>query len=237
MDKKVILLIGIFILVFAFALNTSFAASNETIDKYKAHQIDSYSKKIINVNYVSEWDHNYNGKEHLLINVKKSYKSKYKIKSIKVRYFDENSNVKYKTYNIKNKIKVKLNIKKAYIDKLVVTYKTKGKIKNETLNLETKHKWKSTLRFYGKTANIILKENGYITYSPQGGWTVITYQKFKVTTKNIKYKLKTVKAFFFGVPGVELVKSYKGYGKNVMTTKIYDPYEVIGIAAFRIYYY
>lgn len=94
MNKKVILLIGIFTLVFAFALNTSFAASNETIDKYKAHQIDSYSKKIINVDYVSEWDHNYNRKKYLLINVKKSYKSKYKIKSIKFRYFDENSDVK-----------------------------------------------------------------------------------------------------------------------------------------------
>lgn len=144
--------------------------------------------------------------------------------------------LKYKTYNIKNKIKLKLKIK-VYIDKIVVSYKTKDKIKNETLNLEIKHNWKSTSHFYGKTANIILKKSGYITHSPQESWPVINYQRFKVTTKNKKYKLKTVKAFFFGVPGVEFVKYYKGHGKTAMTTIISDIYEATGIAPFKIYYY
>ncbi|MBZ9571265.1 hypothetical protein KQY27_06880 [Methanobrevibacter sp. TMH8] len=237
MNKKVILLIGIFILFFAFVLNTSFATSNETIDKYKVHQIESYNKKIINLNHVSEWNHNYNGKNYLIIKVKKAYESKYKIKLIKVKYID-NGEVKYKTYNIKNKIKAKLSIKKVSINKLAIIYKTKGKIKKETLNLETKHKWKSISHFYGKNANISLKEMGYIEFEPGwGGYMVTNYQKLKIVTKSIKYKIKNFKVFLFNPGGIELVKDYNGYGKTKLTTRIYGPSEGSWVGGFRIYYY
>lgn len=237
--KRIILIIWIIILISVFALNTSFAASNETIDKYKTHQIDTYDKKIITMDHVSEWStNNYNGKGYLTFNVKKAYKDKYKIKSIKARYYT-NDGIIYKTYNVKNKTKVILKYKnELYPGKFTVNYYTKGKIKNESINIDSKHNWKSTTYFYGKKANIVLKESGYVRMVPNwGGVPVTNYQKFKVITKSKKYKIKMVKTFFFGMAGVDLVKTYKGYGKTKLTNRIYGTYEVTSIGAFRMYYY
>jgi hypothetical protein len=228
---------GILAFISVFTMNVSFAASDETIDECKTHRVDTYNKKIVSVNHISKWNKNYNGKYYLNIDIKKTYKSKYKLKSIKIRYNDYWGDVKYKTYNIKNKTKVNLNINGFYVNKLMITYQTKDKIKNETLNMETKHNWKSTTHFYGKKANIILKESGYATYSPQGAWPTTNYQKFKITTKSKNYKINVIKAFFFVMGGIESIKTYKGYGKTTLVTRIYGTYEAMGIGAFRVYYY
>ena len=236
--KRIILIMGILAFITIFALNASFAASNETIDKFKTQQVDTYNKKIITVDYVSKYtDKNYNFNAYLTFSVKKTYKSKYKIKSIKAQYYTQYGTIT-KSYAIKNKTKVRLNFKNGIFDgNFTVSYYTKGKIKNETVNMESKHKWKGTTYFYGKKSNINLKDSGYVTYSPQGAWYVTDYQKFTTTTKSKKYKLKTIKAFFFNPGGIELVKTYNAYGKNKLTTEIPGTYPPLGIGAFKIYYY
>ena len=237
--KKIILIGVIFVLIAVFTANATFAASNETINNYKIHQINTYDKNIIKADYVSEWGKKLDEKSYLDINIKTAYKNKYKIKSIRVRCYNEKLGTVYKTYNIKNKVKIKLNFKSGvYLNSFTVSYYTKGKIKNETINLESRSKWKSTTHFYGKKANITLKKSGYtINTYLYGPWPMTNYQEFKITTKNKKYKIKTVKAFCFGMDSIERVNTYKGYGRNVLTVKTNKIFDGISFNAFKLYYY
>lgn len=69
------------------------------------------------------------------------------------------------------------------------------------------------------------------------GAPVTDYQKSKITTKNNKYKIKTVKAFCFGMDSIEQVNTYKGYGKNTLIVKTNKLFDGISFNAFRLYYY
>jgi len=185
------------------------------------------------------------------INIKKSYKSKYKINSINVKYtvYEKNSyNIKkytYKNFTVKNRDGVKLkdinnNIR---IEKITINYSTKSKLKKESINSwSPRGKWRGVTYFYGEKSKGILKQKGHIKKirSDVGvGWEYAsTNHEFKVSTKNKKHKINKIKIVFLGFKDtIEGIKTYNAYGKNSLTITSYGKYEGSWIYGYRVYYY
>lgn len=238
--NKLLLLALIVFFVSIIAINTSFAAGNETITKFKSYQVEKFNTKIVDVEEASIRDSNHKkDKYYYKFSIKDKFKNKYKIKSIKIKYGNDYGYYKYKTYNVKNKLNFTLKPSNGYYSKLIINFHTKSKIKNVSVDFVSKNtrgKWKSLTRLYGKKANIVLREKGYSEYWGMGSST-ITSQKFKITTKNPRYKLKSVKSFYFSAGGIEMVNTYNGNWKNSLTVQINEKYSGISLDAFKVYYY
>lgn len=248
--SKVLLILGIIALVSAFAMSTSFAASSEHVTKYKQYVWDSYDKKIVNVDHLEVYSNlkpsSVSSASSYKINVKKSYKNKYKINSVKVKYavYDNSSEFEkytYKTYNVKNKnsVNIKNPNKNTMIEQITINYYTKSKIKNESISANTfpKGEWKSTTYFYGNKSIGVLKEKGYIKRFSGGYYYASTSHNLKISTKNKKYKINKVKLAFYGIMGsFEGAKIYNGYGKNSLTIKSYGSYENSWMGDYKVYY-
>lgn len=67
--------------------------------------------------------------------------------------------------------------------------------------------------------------------------STITSQKFKVSTKNPGYKLKSVKSFYFSPGGINMVKTYNVKWENRLSVQINEKYPDIQLLAFKVYYY
>jgi len=243
--SKILLIVGVVTLVFAFAMSTSFAVSSEKITKYKMYGENSYNKKIVTI------DESYFLRERgddaissYKINIKNKYKNKYKIKSVNMTYMHYNEKTGftkyiYKNYNGKNKntIKIKGSQKNLYPQKMNINYYTKSKIKKESYKPHSNYNWKTTTYFYGNKSNVKLSEKGYykLNLDPDGERT--TYKKFKVSTKNKKFKIKKVQAVYYDATGVNSIKTYKSYGKNSLTIKTNEKTFWIWIGEFRVFYY
>ncbi|KZX15214.1 hypothetical protein MBCUT_16740 [Methanobrevibacter cuticularis] len=245
--SKILLILGIIALLSAFAMSTSFAISSEKITKYKLYSNSTYNKKIVTIDELSISNHNDNVKlKYYNINIKKKYQNKYKLKSVNITYTYHKENwesVKvHKNYNAKNKntIKIKGSPKYYYVD-ITINYYTKSKIKKESISLPyNSHKWKGTFYYYGKKSNIKLYEAKNITETQYLTAVDITYEKFKVTTKNKKYKIKEVKVVYYDFYGVNSIKTYKGHGKNSLTIEPKFPKKLGifgGLGEFIIVYY
>ncbi|MBZ9571266.1 hypothetical protein KQY27_06885 [Methanobrevibacter sp. TMH8] len=240
MNKRLFLLIGIFVLVFAFTLNTSFAANEEIWGGSSVEKADNvYDKKIVIIKEVSYKDYeNYVYKNYYKINIKKSYQNKYKIKSVNIKYSDFEGKYYSKKYNAKNKNRI--IIKSLDMDpvKITIIYSTKSKIKSETTKFNEDSNFKNTAKLKGKKFNVKLTQKGYSYLISGIRWSTITYQKFKVTSKSKKYRIKSVRAFYDDMEsGKQKFKTFKGYGKNSLTVNLYGTYEGTGIYYFKIYYY
>lgn len=74
-----------------------------------------------------------------------------------------------------------------------------------------------------------------ILFLAQRECSVIIYYNFKVKMKNYKYKIKTIKSFYFNVSGIEIVKTYNDNWKNILIAKIYGDYTATDIGDFKIY--
>ena len=240
MNKRIILLMGILVLGFAFALNISFAASEE-ISTSKTHDLDVYDKKIVTIKKFSYKNYdNYNYKYYYKINIKKSYQNKYKIKSVHVTYYDYYGSKYYiKKYNAKNKNSIGMKHPDDLdFVKMTVFYSTKTKVKNETNRFKGDSSLKRTEVFKGKKSNVKLTKEGDNYLISDMLWSTINYQKFIVTSKSKTYKIKSVKAFYYDTETrKEKFKTFKGYGKNTLTAKLYGTYEGEGISYFKVYYY
>lgn len=246
--SKILLIVGIVALVFTFAMSTSSAASSEKITKFKMYDKNSYNKKIVTIDKSYSLKNN-RGVEYISsykISIKNKYKGKYKIKSVNMtyQYYDENSykhkNIYY-NYNGKNKntIKIKDPKKSIIFQKMTINYYTKGKIKKESTKFQLNSNYKTVTYYYGNKANVKLNERGYNKldstfneYLPR-----LTYTKFKVTTKNKKYKIKKVQAVYYDDTGLNSIKTYNGYGKNSLTIKPNEKKYLIWIGEFRVFYY
>lgn len=220
--KKLLLIVGIFVFIFAFTLNTSFAATSEKLSESKSHSIITYDKKISKIEIDSiRYYGFYNGYEYTKnckINIKDSYKNKYKIKSIDIKYQDNNYNSKVKRFNVYNKNSFLIIPKNGIsIEKISINYKTKGKVKKETTNFMMDNSWKKTTYFKGKKSNIKLIQKGYTEMVLWEDWSTTTYQNFQIKTKNKKYKIKKVKLRYHSSENIEHKnkgKTFKGNGKK-----------------------
>lgn len=241
MNKRIILLIGVLALAFVFTLNASFAASEDMWISSKHYDLNNCDKKIVTIKKVSYADeNNYSYKDYSKINIKKSYQSKYKIKSAQVKYYDYyNERYYIKKYDAKNKNSITIkHLNNVDFVKMTIIYSTKSKIKNETTKFTEDSSFKRTAVFQGKKSNVKLTQKGNAYLISAISWSTVTYQKFIVTSKSKKYKIKAVKAFYTDMEtGKEKSKTVKGYGKTRLTAKLYGTYEGQGITHFRVYYY
>ncbi|MBZ9571115.1 hypothetical protein KQY27_06130 [Methanobrevibacter sp. TMH8] len=240
--NRILLMIGIVAIAFIFVMNVSFAASSEKLEAYKGSFYSNTEKKVSNVEQVFAFNYN-NSKEYYKISIKKNYQNKYKIKSVNATYsvFD-NKTYKakyfYKNYNGKNKnfLKIKsLNNDTVNLEKLVINYYTKGKIKHESFKPYYISNFIETTYLSAKKANAKLVQKLNFKIRKHTNFPKIEYQNIKIITKNKKYKIKAVK---FGLVDVKdnkmSYKTFKGYGKNSFKTKLYTNQV---IAAIKVYYY
>lgn len=166
--KKIVLILAIIALVSTLAINTSFAASNEKITKWKMHATNTYTKEIVTIYEIYVMDDDYNSKSTYKIMIKKKYQNKFKIKSVNITYkyygadYELDETI-HKTYNgkKKNSITIKDSMKNLDLEKIAIEYYTKAKPKIESTNLLMNFNWKSTTQYYGKKSNIKVFEKGY----------------------------------------------------------------------------
>ncbi|MDR3063236.1 MAG: hypothetical protein LBU40_03740 [Methanobrevibacter sp.] len=246
--NRLLLIIGIVVLVSAFIMSTSFAASkkSESIYSDKISQYileDSYKTKISEIKKtdIVNVKKGYTRKGNFKISVKDSFKNKYKIKSVTVVYkhrytdwdiMDEVEKKVYKIYKPKNK-KI-LTIKDLSSSeslgyefvKIIINYKTSKKMKQETTYLKKEYKYKSTTKYTGKTA--IVKD---ITVSTTKNFL----HTIKVKTTNSKYKIKTFKVIFYNY--IDIIGTIYGYGKTSLVVKGPMHYDPRSEGDFEITYY
>ncbi|MGL4669755.1 MAG: hypothetical protein ACRCVG_04065 [Methanobacteriaceae archaeon] len=238
--RKIILLVVVVVFVSAMAVNTSSAASSEKLTKYNTKIVDTINKKIVTVNLVTNWNDSWERNGYYKFKIKDKYKSKFKINSIKIKYYSaENEKYVYRTYNTKNKDVVYLKIpKNSFVEKITLFYKTKPKIMIESLSYKGYSSTSiATTVFNSKKVKITVKEKGYTDWSEMGGWPTTTYQNFQIKSKNTKYKIKSVKILYYSRGGLEKVKTIKGYGKTILNFKFYEKLEDISAKVFIINYY
>jgi uncharacterized protein len=112
MNTKKILIIALLLLIIAsMTIDATYAVSREKIEIHKkaisAKNINTFNKEIVTVEEISTTKNNILVAYKININIKKGYKSKFKIDSVRCTYTDyENyhSETIYKTYDGKNKI-------------------------------------------------------------------------------------------------------------------------------------
>lgn len=242
--NRILLMIGIVAIAFVFVMNVSFAASSEKLETYKGSFYSNTEKKVSNINNVFDYklDSKYS-KQYYKINIKKNYQNKYKIKSVNVKYSvvdikTYEATYFYKNYNGKNKnfLKIKsLENDTVHLEKLVINYYTKGKIKHESLNPNIINNFIATSYLSAKKANGKLVQKGNFKITKYTNFPEMEYQNIKIITKNKKYKIKAVKLGLVNVKNNKVsYKTFKGYGKNSFKTKLYTNQF---IAAIKVYYY
>jgi len=237
-SKKILLILGIIAFVSIFLMSTSFAASSEKISKWDAKITDSFNKKVVAVNIVSNWNDSWENNEYYKFKIKKQHKNKFKINSIKLKY-QNHEGTYIKNYNVKNKDHAYLKIpKKYFVKKITLNYKTKSKLKSESISYKGYKSDSSIITtFNSKKAKIHLKEKGYTVRTEMGGWPTTTYQNFKINTKSPKYKIKSVKILYYSRGNLEKVKTVNGYGKRSLNLKYYEKLYDITSKEFIIKYY
>lgn len=242
--SRILLIFGIVAILSIFAVSTTFAAcaSTEKLTQYKGSFSSNLNKKISNIEQISAFKNN-NSKEYYKINIKKNYQNRYKIRSVSVKYSlidnetHEIINFFYKNYTGKNKNSLKINIldkDNIFIDKVIINYYTKGKIKNESF-----YYYNNDMSFVGYWAGkkVIAKlvQKGDYEITKFGNIPIMKYQNVKFLTKNKKYKIKAVKLLLTNIKGTKIsYKTFKGYGKNSLKIRLY---ENIFIQDIKVYYY
>ena len=246
--SKLLIIIAIVFLLSICVMNTSFAAvkKSESISSDKISQIiseDCYKSKISEINRIDIYNRKDDRKGNFKFSVKKAYQNKYKIKSVKVLYIrtytdwniDETIEKKvYKTYKPKNKkiLTIKdlsasenTNGEYAFV-KIIINYKTKKNLKQETVYLKKPYKYKSTMVYKGKTATV--KD---ITEDSKKKFI----HKVKVKTTSSKYKIKTFKVIFY--IDVKIVGTIYGYGRTSLVVDGPQYYDSRAEGDFKITYY
>lgn len=250
--SRVLLIIGIVMLVSIFVMNISFAASkkSEAIYSNKISQYiseDSYKTKISEIKRIDIFNVKKGfRKGNFKISVKKPFKNKCKINSVKILYihtytdWDRIETVEkkvYKTYKAKNKkiltikdLSASGNIGANYeFVKIIINYKRNKKLKQETTYLKKSYKYKATTKYTGKTAIVTDITTNWV------GDLNFTH-KIKIKTKSSKYKIKTFKVTFYTY-GAAIIGTIYGYGKTTLVVngpKYYDPRSE---GDFKITYY
>lgn len=237
--NKIILIIGLIILIIILGMNTGFAAKNksETFTNSKSLSNYEYQLNISTCNSIVKEDSANNYNEYYKFKIKKNKQKNYRIKSIEISYENINGIIINRTYNgyKKTDLIIKLPSDIYSYNQLIINYHTNTKIKNEVL-IDQKCDWYRITHFKGKTANMKSLVKGY--YSPYGqGWSYVTYNKFKITTKG-KYYIKGVLTKFREIISEEIsYELFKGHGKRKLIIKTPKKHELATLTGLRIYYY